>query len=84
MATKGARARVPNSSTPRAPEEIVFTRGTTEAINLVAQSWGAANLKAGDVILLTEMEHHSNLVPWQLIAQRTGAELRFVPVAGER
>jgi cysteine desulfurase / selenocysteine lyase len=66
-----------------APEEIVFTRGTTESINLVAQSWGSANLKPGDVILLTEMEHHSNLVPWQIIAQRTGASLRYVPVAGE-
>ncbi|HEU5078176.1 MAG TPA: cysteine desulfurase [Opitutaceae bacterium] len=65
-----------------APEEIVFTRGTTEAINLVAQSWGGANLKAGDVILITEMEHHSNLVPWQLIAQRTGATLKYVPISG--
>jgi cysteine desulfurase/selenocysteine lyase len=60
--------------------EIVFTRGTTESINLVAQAWGGKNLGAGDLILLTEMEHHSNLVPWQLIAERTGASLRFVPV----
>jgi cysteine desulfurase / selenocysteine lyase len=66
-----------------AAEEIVFTRGTTESINLVAASWGRANLKKGDVILLTEMEHHSNLVPWQLAAQQTGATLRYVPVAGE-
>jgi cysteine desulfurase/selenocysteine lyase len=65
------------------PEEIVFTRGTTEAINLVAQSWGGANLKKGDVVLITEMEHHSNLVPWQLITERTGATLRYVPVVGE-
>jgi cysteine desulfurase/selenocysteine lyase len=65
------------------PEEIVFTRGTTESINLVAQSWGAANLKKGDVVLITEMEHHSNLVPWQMITERTGATLRYVPVIGE-
>jgi cysteine desulfurase/selenocysteine lyase len=61
-------------------DEIVFTRGTTESINLVAQAWGAKFIGAGDVILLTEMEHHSNLVPWQLLAARTGAQLRFVPV----
>jgi cysteine desulfurase / selenocysteine lyase len=65
------------------PAEIVFTRGTTEAINLVAQSWGLANLKRGDVVLLTEMEHHSNLVPWQLVAERTGATVKFVPVVGD-
>lgn len=80
---EAARVRVSKFLNASAPEEIVFTRGTTEAINLVAQSWGAANLKAGDVILLTEMEHHSNLVPWQMIAQRTGARLRFVPVVGD-
>ena len=80
---EAARVRVAKYLNAAAPEEIVFTRGTTEAINLIAQSWGAANLKAGDVILLTEMEHHSNLVPWQLIAQRTGATLRFVPVTGD-
>ena len=61
-------------------EEIVFTRGATEAINLVAQSWGAANLKAGDRILLSTLEHHSNIVPWQLIAERTGAEIDVVPL----
>ncbi|MGA8576632.1 MAG: SufS family cysteine desulfurase [Candidatus Cybelea sp.] len=60
--------------------EIVWVRNTTEAINLVAYSWGNANLRAGDAILLTELEHHSDLVPWQLLAQRTGAELRFIPV----
>src|SRR5207302_667416 len=61
-------------------DEIIFTRGTTEGINLVAQAWGGKFLRAGDVILLTEMEHHSNLVPWQLLAARTDARLRFVPV----
>jgi cysteine desulfurase / selenocysteine lyase len=80
---EAARARAAKFINAAAPEEIVFTRGTTESINLVAQSWGAANLKAGDVILLTEMEHHSNMVPWQMIAQRTGATLRYVPVIGE-
>lgn len=66
-------------------EEIVFTRGTTEAINLVAASWGRQNLKAGDEILLSGMEHHSNIVPWQLVAQQTGAQIKVIPVteAGE-
>lgn len=62
------------------PQEIVWTRNTTEAINLVSYSWGLANLRKGDAILTTQIEHHSNLVPWQLLAQQTGAELRFIPV----
>ncbi len=61
-------------------EEIVFTRGTTESINVVAQCWGRANLKPGDEIVLTEMEHHSNIVPWQMIAQETGAKIVVVGV----
>ncbi len=60
--------------------EVVWVRNTTEAINLVAYSWGNANIRAGDVILLTELEHHSDLVPWQLLAERSGAVLRFIPV----
>jgi cysteine desulfurase/selenocysteine lyase len=60
--------------------EIVWVRNTTEAINLVAYSWGNANIRPGDAILLTELEHHSDLVPWQLLAQRAGAQLRFIPV----
>jgi cysteine desulfurase/selenocysteine lyase len=80
---EGARARIARFVNARAPEEIIFTRGTTESINLVASSWGAANLSRGDVILLTEMEHHSNIVPWQLVARRTGATLRYVPVTGD-
>lgn len=60
--------------------EIVFTRGTTEAINLAAMSWGTENLKPGDEILITEMEHHSNIVPWQLLAQQTGAVLKAAPI----
>ena len=62
------------------PREIIFTRGTTEGINLVAWGWGRKSLRSGDVILLTEMEHHSNLVPWQLVARATGAKLKFIPV----
>ncbi|MEX2430719.1 MAG: cysteine desulfurase [Dehalococcoidia bacterium] len=59
------------------PEDLIFVRNTTEAINLIAQTWAMANVKAGDRIVVTEMEHHSNLVPWQHVAQRTGAELAF-------
>jgi cysteine desulfurase/selenocysteine lyase len=66
-----------------APGETVFTRNATEAINLVAYSWGSANVRAGDLVVVTEMEHHSNLVPWQLLAERTGAELGYVPIDDE-
>ena len=62
------------------PQEIIWTRNTTEAINLVSYSWGLNNLRKGDAILTTQIEHHSNLVPWQLLAEKTGAELRFIPV----
>ena len=67
------------------PAEVVFTRGTTESINLVAQSWGRANVAAGDAIVCTVLEHHSNIVPWQLLAQERGATLRVAPCtdAGE-
>lgn len=79
-AYEGARETVARYLGAASADEVVFTRGTTEAINLVAQVFGAAFLKEGDVILLTEMEHHSNLVPWQLVAQRCGARLKHVPV----
>lgn len=82
-AFEAARTRAARFINARSAEEIIFTRGTTEGINLVANSWGAQNLKPGDVILLTEVEHHSNIVPWQLIAQRTGAKLAYVPVTGD-
>jgi cysteine desulfurase/selenocysteine lyase len=75
-----ARQRVAEFIGAASADEIIFTRGTTESINLVAQAWGGKFIREGDVILLTEMEHHSNLVPWQLLAERTGARLRFVPV----
>ena len=80
---EAARARAAKFINARSADEIVFTRGTTESINLVAASWGGKNLKPGDKILLTEMEHHSNLVPWQLLAERTGAKLVYLPVAGD-
>jgi len=79
-AYEGARQSVARYLNAANADEIVFTRGTTESINLVAQAWGGKFLRPDDVILLTEMEHHSNLVPWQLLAERTGARLRFVPV----
>lgn len=60
--------------------EIIYTRGTTEGINLVAQTWGRANLKPGDVVISTQMEHHSNIVPWQLLAAEKGFTLRYIPV----
>ncbi len=82
-AYEGARGKVAEFLNAASADEIVFTRGTTEGINLVAQAWGGQFIHEGDVILLTEMEHHSNLVPWQLLAQRTGARLRFVPVADD-
>jgi cysteine desulfurase / selenocysteine lyase len=82
-AFEAARARAARFINARSPEEIVFTRGTTEGINLVAAAWGAKNAKPGDTILLTEMEHHSNIVPWQLLAERYGAKLAFVPITGD-
>jgi cysteine desulfurase/selenocysteine lyase len=82
-AYEGARAKVARFLNAPSPDCIVFTRGTTEAVNLVSHAWGGAFLKPGDIILLTEMEHHSNLVPWQMIAKQTGAQLRFIPVTPE-
>jgi cysteine desulfurase/selenocysteine lyase len=80
---EAARTRAAAFLNARSANEIIFTRGTTEGINLVAHTWGAKNIKAGDKILLTEMEHHSNIVPWQLLAERTGAQLVFIPVTGD-
>jgi cysteine desulfurase/selenocysteine lyase len=82
-AFESARARAAQFIKAGSAEEIIFTRGTTEGINLVAQAWGSKHVKAGDTILLTEMEHHSDIVPWQLLAQRTGAKLAFLPVIGD-
>jgi cysteine desulfurase/selenocysteine lyase len=80
FAYEAARERSAKFLNAAEPGEIVFTAGTTDSINLVANAWGDENLKARDIILLTEMEHHSNLVPWQLLARRTGAKLRYLPV----
>ncbi|HXH06475.1 MAG TPA: cysteine desulfurase [Vicinamibacterales bacterium] len=81
-AYEGARAKVARFLGAE-PREIVFTRNATEAINLVAYAWGSANVRAGDEILLTELEHHSNIVPWQLLCERTGARLRVAPITDE-
>ena len=80
---EGARAKVAAFINAREPAEVIWTRNTTEAINLVAFSWGLENLKPGDAILTSQLEHHSNLVPWQLLAAKTGAELRFIEVDDE-
>jgi len=82
-AFEAARTRTAKFINAKSSDEIIFTRGTTEGINLVAATWGAKNLKAGDVILLTELEHHSNLVPWQMLAQKTGAKISYIPVTGD-
>ncbi|PWU19448.1 MAG: cysteine desulfurase CsdA [Bdellovibrio sp.] len=81
QAYEAARAKVAKFLGASQPSQIVFTRGTTESMNLVAQSWGLANLKTGDEILLTEMEHHSVIVPWQLVAEKTGAKLVVVDIS---
>ena len=81
-AYEGARARIAKFIHAADPAEIIFTRGTTESINIVAHGWARAHLKAGDVILATEMEHHSNLVPWQQAARAVGATVRYIPVLG--
>src|SRR5277367_5626919 len=82
-AFEASRLRTAKFINAKSDNEIVFTRGTTEGINLVSQCWGAKNIKAGDKILLTEMEHHSNIVPWQMLAERTGAKLVYLPVTGD-
>lgn len=80
---EGVRAKVAAHIGASNPQDVVFTRNTTESINLVARSWGDANLREGDEIVLTVMEHHSNIVPWQLLAGRTGARLRFIDIDDE-
>jgi cysteine desulfurase/selenocysteine lyase len=82
-AYEGARARVARFIGARDPHEIVFTRNATEAINLVAYSWGRGNIGRGDVIVLTEMEHHANLVPWQLLVQEKDGDLEFIPITDD-
>ena len=81
-AFEAARVKIQHLVNAASPDEIIFVRGTTEAINLVAQSYGRSRFKAGDEIILSQMEHHSNIVPWQILCQQTGANLRIIPVNG--
>jgi cysteine desulfurase/selenocysteine lyase len=80
---EGARVKVASFLGAPEPENIVFTRGTTESINLVAQGWGRTFLREGDEVLLTDMEHHSNIVPWQLTSAVTGVTLRYIPLTDD-
>ncbi|MBF7028778.1 cysteine desulfurase [Staphylococcus kloosii] len=82
-AYEGARETVRRFINARYFEEIIFTRGTTASINVVARSYGDANLQPGDEIVVTEMEHHANIVPWQQLAKRTNAKLKFIPMTAD-
>jgi len=75
-----ARKKIASFFNTRSEREVIFTRGTTEAINLIASSWGGAHIKAGDEVLITYMEHHSNIVPWQMLCERVGATLKVAPI----
>ncbi len=79
-AYEGARLKVARFINAPSEKQVVFTRGTTESINLVAYTWGRANLRPGDEVLITEMEHHSNIVPWQILAEQVGFTLRYIPI----
>lgn len=79
-ALEGARAKIARFINAPAPAEVVFTKNATEAMNLLARSWGAANLSAGDAVLISEMEHHANIVPWHMLAAERGIEIRWIPV----
>ncbi len=83
VAYEDARARLARFIGASGPEELIWTRGTTEAINLVAGSWALDNLREGDEILISSMEHHSNIIPWQLVARRTGAKLKYIEMDDE-
>ncbi len=82
---EGARKIIAGFFNARSEREVIFTRGTTEAINLIASSWGGANIRSGDEVLITHMEHHSNIVPWQMLCEHVGATLKVAPIndAGE-
>ena len=83
VAFEAARGRVARFMGATSSDEIVFVRGATEGINLVAQSWGTANLKAGDRIMLSQLEHHSNIVPWQMVAEKVGAHIDVCPLTAD-
>lgn len=78
-----ARVAVANFINAKTDKEVIFTRNATESINLVARSWGDENIHEGDVIVLTHLEHHSNIVPWQQLCERTGAVLKYIPIDEE-
>jgi len=82
-AYEGARTKIRKFLNAASDKEIIYVRGATEGINLVAASWGRANVRAGDEVLITAMEHHSNIVPWQLLCEQVGARLRVVPISDE-
>ena len=80
---EGARSRVARFINAPSEREVLFSKNVTESLNLVAGSWGRANLRAGDVVVLTEMEHHANIVPWLMLREERGIEIRYVPVTAE-
>ena len=80
---EGARAKVARFINAKSPAEVVFTKNATEALNLVARAWGSANLSSGDVVVLTHMEHHANIVPWQMLAAERGIVIRWVPLTND-
>lgn len=80
---EGARAKVARFINAKSPSEVVFTKNATEALNLVARAWGSANLSTGDVVVLTHMEHHANIVPWQMLAAEKGFTIRWVPLTSD-
>ncbi len=84
MELENVRKRASLFINARSAEELVFVRGTTEGINLVANSWGNSNVRAGDNIIISQMEHHANIVPWQMLCARVGAELRVIPLNPDR
>ena len=77
---EASRKTIANFFNARSETEVIFTRGTTEAINLIASSWGGANIRSGDEVLITHMEHHSNIVPWQMLCKHVGATLKVAPI----
>ena len=80
---EAAREKIRNFLNASATEEIIFTKGTTEGINLIASSYGEQYLQSGDEIVLTELEHHANIVPWQMLAQKKNCKIKYIPVTTE-
>jgi len=82
-AFEGARTKVQRFINARKPHEVVFTKNATESLNLIVDTWGEANLRAGDAVVLTHMEHHANIVPWHMLAARKGIEIRWIPLTAD-